>query len=151
VVKYVFQTVPVFAARIKTPGVMDIRKTAKFNPPAYPSQSFCEYMMYELAIPYMNHAGFARAAAEGPNVTGIKRPRDWAMRVRDPCRLVIGPLGLLWSYPVHDQAIRVLGSERRECRLKIKLPKEIADGIQVLLVDELSDDFNVFRLDAESS
>lgn len=43
----------------------------------------------------------------------------------EPCRLGIGPFGREFSKPVQDQAIRVLESESRVCRLKIKLPRGI--------------------------
>jgi len=57
---------------------------------------------------------------------GMNSPRLCAIRVSDPWRCGMGPFGLLFSYPVHDQAISVLGSERRLCNEKIKLPKASA-------------------------
>ena len=44
------------------------------------------------------------------------------MIVRDPWRWGTGPRGRRFSYPVQDQAIRVLESERRLCKEKSSDP-----------------------------
>ena len=53
----------------------------------------------------------------------INSPRLCAIRVSEPWRCGTGPFGLPFSYPVHDQAMSVLGSETRLCSEKIKLPR----------------------------
>lgn len=49
-----------------------------------------------------------------------------AMRVSEPWRWGTGPFGAPFWYPVQDQAMRVVGSERWLCKQKTRLPRETA-------------------------
>ena len=56
--------------------------------------------------------------AEGSSA-GMANPRHWAIIVKYPCKCGTGP----WiGYPVHDQAIRVVESARRLCKVKMREP-----------------------------
>lgn len=70
---------------------------------------------------------------EEESAIGSRRPRHCTMRVREPWRWGTGPFGMPFLYPVHDHAIRVLGSETKLCRQKIKEPRGIAAVSQVCI------------------
>ena len=86
--------------------------------------------------PNINQIGRVRKALPpgGESVlVASKRPAACARRVKPACKFGVGPLGEPFVNPVQDQPMIVLESDTREWRLKMRLPRAIADGIQSLL------------------
>lgn len=103
-----------------------------------------------MPAPKRNQAGLARKLPSlffFEDVDARRRPRAIARTVSDPWMWGTGPRGSRSSYPVHDHAIRVLGSESKLCKQNRREPRgraprhalwencEFAEAVILLVVE----------------